>query len=418
MTLPLPEIGNVTPWEESMSTLSSKKNARCPDEPSFIYSDQSPGEKRVRITHDWAERENAATPGTPAGPVFPPHRGFSDGTNIVFRWNAPTTAAAQSPILDYQFELSDRPDMLWPLSPNFYKLISKTADRGKPQYTLPEGGLLSPGQTYYWRVKAKYETGVWGAWSDVWSFTPRGIASPINLVLAADSERATGMLRWQPNQAGDKPAAYRIYASDERGFSISDGEFMAVAGTSKLVSTRRPPNFVAETSGTELAVIGANLGLSNGNRVYYRVVAVDGQGNRSGPSDFIEAPRPMLVSQPVETAKAGSEYRYAVVCLRSLGDLRTRVVGGKETMNYWDIETPRFAIEQGPAWLKIDPTTGVLTGMPDHSGNTQVTVSATIDKEDRKLDASLLSWGIEKTLTTSMKRSGVAKQSFRIDVAP
>ena len=40
-------------------------------------------------------------------------------------------------IADYHFELSDRPDMSWPLSTNFSKLISKTADRGQAQYTLP-----------------------------------------------------------------------------------------------------------------------------------------------------------------------------------------------------------------------------------------------------------------------------------------
>ena len=385
---------------------------------NFVYSDQSPGEKLVRITHDWAEREKATTPRMSNAPLFPPNGGFSESTNIVFRWKAPPTPGTESSVIDYQFELSDRADMLWPLSPNFYKLISKTADKGKPQFTLPEGGLLSPGQTYYWRVKAKNEIGAWGAWSDVWSFTLRGTAAPTNLALAVDSERATGILRWQPSQAGEKPTSYRIYGSDERGFSISDGEFMAVAGASKHVSARRSANLVAETSATELAVIGANLGLSNGNRVYYRVVAVDGQGNRSGPSDFIEAPRPLLVSEPVVIAKVGSEYRYALACLRSLGDLRTRVVGGKETMNYWDIETPRFAIEKGPAWLKIDPSTGVLTGKPDHSGNTEVLVTATIDREDRKLDAGMLSWGIEKTLTTSIKRAGVARQKFTIDVTP
>ena len=37
--------------------------------------------------------------------------------------------------------------MSWPLSPNFYKLISKTADRGKSQYTLPHGGLLAVDRT-------------------------------------------------------------------------------------------------------------------------------------------------------------------------------------------------------------------------------------------------------------------------------
>ena len=168
---------------------------------NFVYSDQSPGEKVVRITHDWAERENTTKPGTSAFPLFPPNGGFSEGTNIIFRWKSPPTPGANSPIIDYQFELSDRPDMLWPLSPNFYKLVSKTADQPKPQYTLPESGLLNPGQTYYWRVKAKNEMGAWGSWSDVWSFAPRAIATPSNLALAVDSEHGLGtfLLAAQPN---------------------------------------------------------------------------------------------------------------------------------------------------------------------------------------------------------------------------
>ena len=68
--------------------------------------------------------------------------------------------------------------MKWPISTNFYKLISNTPDRGKEKYTLPQGGLLAPDQKYYWRVRAKDEMGVWGPWSSTWSFTPRGPSSP------------------------------------------------------------------------------------------------------------------------------------------------------------------------------------------------------------------------------------------------
>ena len=48
------------------------------------------------------------------------------------------------------------------------------------------------------------------------------------------------------------------------------------------------------------------------NKTYYRVVAVDGEGKRSGPSDFAEGPRPLIYTQPVATAKMGTEYRYQV----------------------------------------------------------------------------------------------------------
>ena len=91
---------------------------------------------------------------------------------------------------------------------------------------------------------------------------------------------------------------------------------------------RASANFVAETDSTELVVLGAGVNLPNANKAYYRVVAVDDKGKRSGPSDFAEAPRPILYSRPVTAAKVGSEYRYPLSVVRSLGDVRTRVAGG------------------------------------------------------------------------------------------
>ena len=78
---------------------------------------------------------------------------------------------------------------------------------------------------------------------------------------------------------------------------------------------------------------------------------------------------------------------------------------GKETMNYWDRETPRFTIEKGPAWLKIDERTGVLSGVPDSPGKVVVAVTATIDREVRKLDDRTLSWGQEKTFCPQARKS-------------
>src|SRR5262249_6477410 len=155
----------------------------------------------------------------PPAPSFPTDGGEVEGTDLVFRW-LPAEDSDRGRIADYHFELSDRPDMKWPLSTNFYKLISNTSDRGKNQHKLSEVGLLASGQKYYWRVRAMNENGVWGAWSSTWSFTPRGPAPPIDVTLAIDPERSLGMLRWKPNPAGRKPAKYRIYGSDEKGFSI------------------------------------------------------------------------------------------------------------------------------------------------------------------------------------------------------
>jgi hypothetical protein len=384
----------------------------------FVYTDQSPGKRQVRITHDWVERSASQPPEAPPTPMFPPDKGEVEGTHVVFRWPAPKNVD-KGGIADYHFELSDRPDMSWPLSPNFYTLISTTADRGKSQYTAPHGGLLAVDRKYYWRVRAKNAKGVWGPWSATWSFTPRGPASPTDVTLAIDRDRGTGVLRWKPNPTGRKPTKYRIYGSDEKGFTISDAPYKAIVGVSKVVFADRPANYVTEVSVTEAAVIGAEVRFPNANRAYYRVVAVDEKGNRSGPSDFDEAtPRPILWSRPVAAAKVGSEYRYALAAIRSLGDLRTRVVGDKETMSYWDIENPRFALQQGPNWLKIDERTGLLSGVPKSPGKVVITVTATIDREVRQLDEQALSWGIEKTLSTSTQRVGAARQTFTLEIAP
>jgi hypothetical protein len=386
-------------------------------ENKFVYTDESPEGRKVQITHQWVERSASRPPEAPPSPAFPNDGGEAEGTDFEFRW-LPAKDSDGGRITDYHFELADRSNMKWPLSTNFYKLISSTPDRGKEQYTLPQSGLLACDQKYYWRVRAKNEKGVWGPWSSTWSFTPRGPSPPVDVTLAFDSDRNIGILRWKPNPTGRKPAKYRIYGSDEKGFSVFDKPFKVVVGASKEIPSTQPANFVTEVSGTEAAVIGAEITLTNANRAFYRVVAVDDQGNRSGPSDFVEAPRPILYSRPVTYAKVGSKYHYSLSAIRSLGDLRTHVVNGKEAMDYWDLEAPRFALMQGPSWLKVDPVTGLLSGIPDSPGKVAIVVTTTIDREVRNLDAGKLSWGVEKIVSTNTYRVGVASQKFMIEVAP
>lgn len=386
-------------------------------ENAFLYTDQSPAGRQVRITHEWVERSASRPPAAPAAPLFPKAGGEADDTALVFRW-APAVDPDGEPIEDYQFELSDRPDLRWPLSTNFAGVISKTADRGKSQYTLPHDGLLAPGIQYYWRVRARDARGVWGPWSATWAFTARGHAVPVDVALVVDRERGAGVLRWEPDPAGERPARYRVYGSDEKGFTASDEPFQVTVGASKTIPTSHPGNFVAEVRGTVLPVIGPDVTVPNGNRAYYRVVAVDEQGRRSGASDFAEAPRPLIVSRPVTAARVKREYRYSLAAIRSLGDLRTRVVNGRETMSFWDVEAPHFALQQGPPWLNLDERTGVLSGTPDASGSVPVAVTVTIDREVRTLDPQSLSWGIEKVVSTGTKRVGEATQQFTIRVAP
>jgi hypothetical protein len=257
-------------------------------------------------------------------------------------------------------------------------------------------------------MRAKDDKGVWGAWSKTWSFKPQGPAMPVELTLDGK------LLRWKSGQAGRKPAKYRVYGSEEKGFTASDTPYPVSIGSTKGLPATFPANFIAEVTGMELEVLGGE----SSTKAFYRVVAVDEEGIRSGPSEYVAAPRPYFSSKPVTKAKAKSEYRYAAAASRSIGDFRTRYINGQVVNAFHDIEDVRFSLEKGPAWLKIDEKSGVLSGVPDAPGKVEVAVKATIEHPERKLDEQILSWGNEKVLSETMRQVGTATQEFTIDVEP
>lgn len=340
----------------------------------ITYTDESPGPRTVRLTHSWVERSSSRPPEAIAAPTYPADGGETEGTKFAFEWE-PATDPDGDAIADYHFQLSNRSDLRWCLSPNFDRLISRTPDKGEARYTIPYEGLLNPDQTYCWRVRARDERGVWGAWSDVWSFTPRGAGVPLDLALEAEGDYH--VLTWKPNPRGRRPVYYRVYGSDEKGFTVSDVEYEVNVGNQ---DDGRPPmfpaNFVTETEGTRLAVIGPGLAPPNANQAFYRVVAIDENGNRSGPSDYAEAPRPLIYSQPPTTAKVGQLYEYRAAAIRSIGDLRCRSLEGKGPYNarFWDEEEPQWRLVPAPDWLSIDDTSGVVRGTPTAAGNFEVVV--------------------------------------------
>jgi len=399
----------------------------------FTYCDQSAGDRNVQITHNWVERSASRPPSAPADAVWPPDSGETNGTDFVFQWTDSSDPDGDA-IADYQFELSARADMKWPLSMSFYKLISRTADAVKEKdkttgkeiitvkarYTLPQPGLLTPDCTYYWHVRAQDDKGVWGPWSETWSFTARGPSYPLDMTVEYDHTRCMGILRWKANPVGRAPTKYRVYGSDEKGFTIADQSYQGVVGVTKEEMAGWnpwfPANFIAETTATELVVLGGDVNLPAANKTFYRVVAIDELGNRSGPSDCTVAPRPVIYSKPVVTARVGTMYCYQMRANRSLGDLSSRMVDGRQISGYFDIEKPRFTLANRPAWLSIDEATGVLSGTPDVPGRSDVTITVTIDRQVRKLDEAVLRWGGEKVLSMDTEHVGAATQKFIIDV--
>ncbi len=385
---------------------------------SFTYLEQtddktgSNAARHLRITHNWVERSNTHPPTASDNPIYPANGGESDGTDVVFQWK-PATDPDGDAITDYHFQLSDRPDMRWPMSPNFDKYISKTPDQGATRYTLPRPGLLTHGETYYWRVKAKDVHGVWGAWSDTWHFTAEGPAYPIDVALNHNVDTGISTLTWTANPVGTPPSKYRVYGSDEKGFTIHDAPYDVKLGDTQELANPFPANFVAEVTGTSLDVVGVGNRLPNANKAYYRVVAVDENGKRSGDSDYVEAPRPFIYSTPVTNAPTGQPYRYQVKAIRSIGDLTRRdAARPKPGARFWKIEPLNFSLTQKPSWMSIDADTGLITGTSDGTGG-PVTVTVTLTQEHRLVhDKDNIMWGNEHEQSKTYSTAGPVTQQF------
>jgi hypothetical protein len=222
------------------------------------------------------------------------------------------------------------------------------------------------------------------------------------------------------NELLDPVKVFNVYGSDEKEFTIADQPYQGTVGVTKVEMAAWnpwfPANFIAETASTESVVMGGDVELPAANKTYYRVVAVDEQGKRSGPSDYTTAPRPVIYSKPVKTAKVGLLYSYPLGANRSLGDLSARMKDQEQVTGYFDIEKPRLTLERGPAWLTIDQNTGALSGTPDATGRVEVVVAIRLEREVRHLDEPVLAWGNEKVLSTSVECVGAATQDFTITV--
>lgn len=350
------------------------------------YRDAGDGPRLVRVTQSWVERSAWSRPTAPARALAPAAGATVDGTAVRFEWSP---AECDGGVADYHFELSEWPDLRWPLSPNFEKLLSRTAQRGTTSYQTPYVGLLNPGRPYYWRVRAQSRQGVWGPWSAIWSFrcTAPGVPLHVRCEPSPDGRRVE--LRWAPNPQGARPVSYRIYGSDEQGFTASDepqrvdfgygfcrtmDEYQA---REKDKSWQRyvqwPANHVAETKATALPVAGVGLTEPGRNLACYRVVAVDEQGRRSGPSDLAEVPRPLIVTAPPSSAVKGQAFEYRPRTVASIGHLTCRT---SYTPAFWEREMPRWRLVRGPDWLRLDADSGLLSGQPT-GGESAVEIDVT-----------------------------------------
>lgn len=348
------------------------------------WTDETSGAHAARVTFNWVERSSPRPPAAPAIAEFPSDGSEVEGTQIAFRWKP--AEAPGGKIVEYHFQLSDSPSLRWTLSTAFDAVIP-SAD-GTAAFKLDRSGLLNPGKKYFWRVRAKSESGVWSPWSSIWSFIPQGPGVPLKLRLEKIGD-GTCALAWDANPRGRKPAGYLVYASNEKGFSVSDEPYRVYVGNQKVrglfpgqENATFPANLLMKTPQPQVTIEPVYA--------FYRVVAVDSAGVRSGPTDYVAAPRPLIYSKPVLDARVGVPYRYEAKTIASIGDLGFRTFLEESYQSaFWTPDKPRFSIVSelskcgiyDAAWLKIDPRTGVLSGVPksQHIGEYQINVLVEID---------------------------------------
>ena len=333
------------------------------------YADESTT-RQVEVTHAWSERDDLTAP-APPDPETPADGAAIDGTTPTLRWS--DTCGQDG---DYHIRLGTDPDLRRVLSPVFEKLVSRTPSKGLAQWTVPEEGLLNPDTRYYWRVRARNADGLWGAWSRTANFTPRSPGVPLDVRLDMDWDSRQGVLRWHLNTVGTAPVRYEVYGSDERGFTVSREDYSIVAGHSEPEGKRHmSANLQFDTDDTCGVVVGS--GIASGNRAFYRVVAIDAQGLRSGPSDYAEAPRPFVHTSLPEQISAGTTTTLGLETIRSIGDLRSESDGPQRYLSaIRDGDDISFLLDEGPDFIELDAVSGQLTFRPEphHASTHTVTV--------------------------------------------
>lgn len=311
----------------------------------------------VVVEYRWRDLPALPVPRPPAAPVHAVPGG-PFGFNETLRWR-PAEVAASARVSGYEVHVSARPDLAWPVMPNTHRIV----DGSQPAMQLVSPDVLRHGATYYWRVRGRSTDGVWGDWSPTWSFVAVGPGAPRDLTITYDQNTGNTVLAWSPPAGGLPADHYEIYASSEHGFSPLRADEEAHAHGKAIL---RPKTLVATTAST-------TWDASARPEVFYRITAVDAQGNRSVPTPIVKVPSPALLPVDLPPARIGREYRFTLPARLRSGRFALSL---KKGIIVDGADTPGFTLTDAPGmtWLRVDPSTGELKGTPTAAGDHAFTV--------------------------------------------
>jgi hypothetical protein len=144
---------------KSVPALSLGNNA-------VVYTDETPGSHRVKVTHTWTERSDNHPPAPPRRPRSPRNGKQAGNLRPILTWDRSRDRDNEDEIIEYHVFLSLNPKCIWPLSPNF----DFPTESSEATFRVPDG-WLNPKTTYYWKVRARDSRNVWGPWSGIFKFT-------------------------------------------------------------------------------------------------------------------------------------------------------------------------------------------------------------------------------------------------------
>lgn len=346
----------------------------------IVYSDSNP-DREIEIQLE-CEPITMARPPQPPEQCFYPETGSTiHDSQIVFKWE-PALDETGSDIEYYHFQLSDRSDMRFPLSPNFERPLNLTLSRGNPYYILPFPGLLHTDKTYFWRVRAVNEESLVSDWSPVWEFTPQFPDYPQNLRYEIEGDDI--YLTWDAGSMGTHPQYFRIYGSNVYGFVPYDHPYV-LEGFAKADKPSKnwsdysvtdwkayPTNFMAgvkkdkflffNKGENKIKVVSQKSKYPNMNRLYYRVVAVDKWGSQSAPSQFITLPEGFIYSPSEVKWDKSDSFTYKIRYLKYMGQVTSKDM---YFSGLWDQPTYTYSAQNLPEGLIVNKENGYITGTLD-----------------------------------------------------
>ena len=339
-------------------------------ENTLVYSDES-SKRSVKIIVE-ASQEQTMLPRFRNDGFYPSGNAEIPESKLQFVW----PEAVGDSVAGYHIQISAFPDMRYPLSPTFDRLVKEDQMRisgGTVGFRLPWHGMLPVQKKLYWRVRPYNNDLLAGDWSKTASFKVRGPGAPQQIETSEQEGKI--VLSWKAAAYGNTPAYYEIHASNLEGFIPVDKPHR-ILGLSDQNTSKKcwydtcatswpvvPSTFVTSTRETKIVLFpSAVQNLKKRLGAHWRVIAVDAEGSRSCPSPQGFLRTPMLVPPETIVFPPG-KVTYRVPAISTLGRVWIKE---NYDMGLWSKPQIIFSLKPNPSqrvadW-KIDKATGIVTG--------------------------------------------------------